>query len=277
MQPGGWHYNLLPFIDLNDLHQMGPTDTTPSGASRPQVVVQPFLCPSRHRFIAFPFSGGPYQNFPNPASVIGRSDYAGNAGSVFVDPGSLPSPGANIGSSNGPYNQSWNWAGVVGTLSSASSAACTGVICRATPVASAQVRDAYTYLIGERFIPMSEYNQSPSSVSCPGNDAGWDSGYDYNTVRWTGANYPNHASLGSATPFPPMQDLTVAKYATYSAAQQQQMTASFGSAHAAGFQVAFCDGNARLINYAISPTVHMQAGHRSDGEPTDESQFEANR
>ena len=33
--------------------------------------------------------------------------------------------------------------------------------------------------------------------------------------------------------------------------------------------MAFCDGMVRMINFSIDPTLHMQLGHRSDGEPTD--------
>lgn len=32
--------------------------------------------------------------------------------------------------------------------------------------------------------------------------------------------------------------------------------------------MAFCDGVVRMINYDINPTLHMQLGHRADGEPT---------
>ena len=32
--------------------------------------------------------------------------------------------------------------------------------------------------------------------------------------------------------------------------------------------MAFCDGPVKLISYDIDPTVHMQLGHRSDGQPT---------
>ena len=39
--------------------------------------------------------------------------------------------------------------------------------------------------------------------------------------------------------------------------------------------MAFCNGTVRRINYNIFPTIHMQLGHRSDGEPTDASWMEA--
>ncbi len=41
----------------------------------------------------------------------------------------------------------------------------------------------------------------------------------------------------------------------------------FGSAHPAGFNMAFCDGNVHLMNFSIDTTIHLHLGHRSDGLP----------
>jgi prepilin-type processing-associated H-X9-DG protein len=38
----------------------------------------------------------------------------------------------------------------------------------------------------------------------------------------------------------------------------------FGSAHAAGCNMAYCDGSVRFINYDIEGVVHFRSGHRSD-------------
>jgi prepilin-type N-terminal cleavage/methylation domain-containing protein len=204
LQPGGWHYSLLPFLDMNDLHDQQTT-------SPRQNAVAFFLCPTRHPRV---------QTFPYGSSVIGRSDYAANAGSIFVDPASTPS----VDNSN-------------------------GVIYRKSAVSEAQIKDgdSFTYLIGERFMTTAAYIQGPIE-----NDAGWDSGYDYNTIRWTGSS--------STTPLAPAQDQNI---------QVTNQTAMlFGSAHPAGFHMAFCDGAVRKMNYDISPTIHMQLGARNDGEPT---------
>ena len=63
-QPGGWHYNILPFIDQADLHDMGkgrrPDDTTkqfgPCGQARRsrETPVALFICPTRRKAQVFP-------------------------------------------------------------------------------------------------------------------------------------------------------------------------------------------------------------------------------
>ena len=35
--------------------------------------------------------------------------------------------------------------------------------------------------------------------------------------------------------------------------------------------MAFADGSVRLQSYNIDPVIHMELGHRADGEPADQS------
>jgi prepilin-type processing-associated H-X9-DG protein len=136
----------------------------------------------------------------------------------------------------------------------------------------AMIKDgaANTYLIGERYLDPNCYETG----TCCDNDQGWDQGFDWDTIRGTGKGYVNVASptstpaVGIGTPIPPSQDKR--GYSTNGGCSY-----NFGSAHDAGFNMAFCDGTVRKISYSIDPIVHMQLGHRSDGEPTDMSKLEA--
>jgi prepilin-type processing-associated H-X9-DG protein len=44
---------------------------------------------------------------------------------------------------------------------------------------------------------------------------------------------------------------------------------AFGSAHANGFYMAFCDGSVQFMDFGIDPAVHWYLGNRSDGQAID--------
>ncbi len=261
-QPGGWQYSILPFIDLVDLHDLDkglsqPGDTITSNAARfaagtriAQTVVPLFLCPSRSKVKAS------VDNYPNdffninPQKNIARSDYAANAGSSFTTvgcggkfPTSYPTPSA----------MAYDWTQSYGAINSITEPL-TGVIFRASALSLALVKDgaSFTYMIGERYLCPDAYNTGPYED----NDQGWDEGYDYNVIR--------------GTKFPPAQDHAGQCGAQNYSGQpspNQYMT-MFGSPHAAGFHMAFCDGSVRKMNFSIDPTLHQQLGNRADGQPT---------
>ena len=47
----------------------------------------------------------------------------------------------------------------------------------------------------------------------------------------------------------------------------------FGSAHANGFQMAFCDGSVQMMSYTIDPVIHGYLANRDDGQPIDGKKF----
>ena len=109
-QPGGWLYNILPYLELQTLHDLGINEGTlvvgestgyavfrAGFAQRVSTPVGIFICPTRRRVAAFPF---PFNNgyasdqtfFINVVTnascrltAVGRTDYAASGGDTSYD------------------------------------------------------------------------------------------------------------------------------------------------------------------------------------------------
>ena len=82
-QPGGWTYNILPYIEQQALHDLGSGQNIAGKmaafAQRGQVIQPLFYCPTRRKAIAYP--NPTYMDCnANPIYVAARTDYAANAG-----------------------------------------------------------------------------------------------------------------------------------------------------------------------------------------------------
>ena len=80
------------------------------------------------------------------------------------------------------------------------------------------------------------------------NDQGWDLGYDYDVNRWTNQQ--------------PRQDRP--GYVTNGGCD-----VIFGSAHAAGFHMVFCDGSVHTLDFSVDLETHRRLGNRKDKLPVD--------
>lgn len=87
-QPGGWVYNILPYLDNETLHDQGKgsSDKKAQAGLVMQTPLPVMNCPSRRAAAAYPYNGGSAANF-SPPSLVGKSDYAANAGTVDAAPG----------------------------------------------------------------------------------------------------------------------------------------------------------------------------------------------
>ena len=234
-QPGGWHYNILPYMDQESLHEMGAGDNRAEAGRRLEIPIAIFHCPTRRKVIAYPYThGSPYYNVDRPR-VIGRSDYAACAGDGYTNtywkgPGSLAEADGMSDDDWDAHPGSWNDA--------------TGVIFRLSEVQAAHILDgaSNTYLLGERYLTPDRYYDG---ILCA-NDQGWDLGYDYDVNRWTNEQ--------------PRQDQP--GYVTNGGCD-----VIFGSAHPAGFQVVFCDGSVHILDFSIDLEIHRRLGNRKDKLP----------
>jgi prepilin-type processing-associated H-X9-DG protein len=242
-QPGGWHYNILPFCEYKALHDLGKGAAQAvkrkQGLEQSKTTVSTFICPTRHPSASFLRNHPtPFVNIEDPMPrLIGKSDYAANAGSLYT-------AGVGDGNANYPPNPSFKWSNEPGSLYSTVERS-NGVIVRAGGLPLNKITDgtSKTYLIGERYLETQCY----LSNDCCDNDQGWDMGWDYDTNRGT-LEAPARDQAGSG-------DCSI----------------NFGSAHPGGFNMGFCDGNVRTMRYDIDPAVHKSLGARNDGKPTDNS------
>ena len=253
-QPGGWIYNVLPYIELGDLRQRGegmsmtPLKGTPRSAILAELSATPLsnlICPSRRQVKAYPATNPPRGDLfynADDSPVHGRNDYAGNAGDIGNrwDRGPDSFEAAN----------SYNW------LKLEYGREDTGVIYQRSMTKIGDIADgtSNTYLIGEKYICPDYYENGDDY----GDDSSLYEGLDVDTVRWGTAGFSASGISGLA----PMQDRPgVMNYEI------------FGSSHPNAWNVALCDGSVRSINYDIDLMTHQSLCNRKDGMVIDSSQL----
>ncbi|MEN6451045.1 MAG: DUF1559 domain-containing protein, partial [Thermoguttaceae bacterium] len=182
--------------------------------------------------------------------MVARTDYAANGGDVYTSPG-WPQPplwkSAPPGDGLGPASLAEG--GVGGSAKQRANAkktfdniakAATGVVYCGSAVNLADITDgaSATYLLGEKYIDPDFY----ATGEDPGDSKAALVGDSEDVSRWT--------------LLPPLGD-TPGYVAPW----------RFGSAHPSGFNMAFCDGAAKFVSYAIDPDVYRRLGNRSDEQP----------
>lgn len=241
-QPGGWAYNILPYMEQQALRSLGvgqaDTEKRKSLAVMMATPLSMFNCPTRRRSQAFTFSesysGSPFHNADTPATAA-RADYAGSGGDVFSgfmsDPSDLDAGDA--------------------TPSPSSTTSLNGIFWAKSQVIIAEVKDGLsnTLLFGEKYLSPDYY--------LTGEDGGDNQtiyqGNDTDIIRWT-------ISIDGG---PPMMQDTPGNGSIH----------IFGSAHSGGANFAFCDGSVHHLNYNINDVTFGYLGNRRDAQPLDSSTF----
>ncbi len=284
-QPGGWLYNVLPFIEQQPLHDLGvglgnPGGTTPpaknlANLERVSTVVSIFYCPTRRRATLCPLVPSTtdwpadLMNCTIAAStVFVRNDYAVNGGDRWTFSGygqDYSSPGWQDACpwwGGGPANLSQAMTSA-GQMTSGAKTTFTNVAGQATGVSYcgslirlSDITDgaSNTFLAGEKYINADFYTtgQDGSDNECAF------IGDDDDIIRFGGDGNP---ATSSYTPYPPMADTPGVGYD------------GFGSAHLAGVQMAFCDGSVHVLNFSIDFETYRRLCNRKDGLMVDGKKY----
>jgi prepilin-type N-terminal cleavage/methylation domain-containing protein/prepilin-type processing-associated H-X9-DG protein len=268
-QPGGWIYNIFPYMEQQTLHDLG-MDQGLSG-SRPgitQRVATPLAalyCPTRRKVMAYPCgaTGMTFQNCSPQPTVVGRSDYAGSGGDPPCDgawglfPGAPPQP-----------NDDATWISRSkrcndalypdGTHTQGSFATGDGIFYVRSMRKIADIKDgtASTYLAGEKYCNPDLYENGKD----PADDQAATMGWDWDIVRFSGRSCDGDPDWPITTP-------------TQDTPGDNTRQVCFGSAHAASVNMAMCDGSVQAISYSIDAAVHQRLGCINDGLPIDGKKF----
>jgi len=266
-QPGGWLYNILPFVDQPTLRKIGQgaDQSTKERLLGEQLVTTPLevlVCPSRRRASRYPFSEDDSdelpQNYTCPnGTAVAKNDYAACLGDLNLnadqpsgttDPPYIPVPeelGADLdpifdpnGPAKGPDKNdihNFQWWGPRGIR------IYTGICYQRSEVRHAHVRDgtSNTYMLGEKYLELGKYTAGNST----GDNENPYTGFNDDLLRTTNATVP------------PARDR-----------QGLERAYAFGSPHPAGFHMAFCDGSVRAIRHNVDTRLHMILGSRNNSE-----------
>ena len=259
-QPGGWAYNVLPYIEQGALRQLGQ-GLTPASApmtlqqaviQQMQTVIPIFNCPTRRGGGPFPLNGGTYYVGYGGNLEVGvastailqcaRTDYGANCGSQQSKDENSAGPatyqaGVNDIVANKTNNSSAGMGGGGPWRQDPSTGPWDGVIYVTSRVTMGMITRGTSNVIlcAERYIEAIHYTD--------GNDSG------DNEATYVGMDNDNCRDTGD----PPIHDSNIAAN-----------TFAFGSAHSNGLNVLFCDGGVRYITFDVDPNAWKLMGQRYD-------------
>ncbi len=232
-QPGGWVYNILPYIEEPSLHALGAgladAGKKQAAARRIETSLPIFSCPTRRAAIQYPAATFKYRNRMVNAEVpryVTRGDYAINVGHQGQNTFSIGGPTSiEVAETNFVWPDPEKY---------------TGVSFAHSKVSQQQVTDGMskTLLVGDKYLNSSLYE------TC--NDPS-DWGHVY-------GGFAEDAYRLAGVGFPMMRDQKDVSRLTI-----------FGSAHSRCHFV-FCDGSVHAVDYEMDVTIYESLASRNDGE-----------
>lgn len=231
-QPGGWIYNLLPYLEEQALHDRGAGLTEEEKRQTASSVIQTplavFHCSTRRPPQRYPNSEPITLRNADPTTLVARGDYAINIGDY----------GSNRVGNAGPETVS---DGDRADFPWPNEEVYTGVSFARSQIRARQVVDGTTttYLIGEKYLNAKNYES--------GRDPS-DGGNMYSGVA------PDQYRLANKLNVPKLDR------------PERSDDSTFGGPHPGGSHFVFCDGAVRTTHFEIDPETHRRLGNRKDGE-----------
>ena len=264
-QPGGWLYNILPYIEEQSLHDvgMGTTGTAREEAAlkRVQSPFEGMTCPSRRTANIFPNANSSftYIGSTNPVAYCSKTDYAANAGDMFngeptAGSSQLPPITADYAAAkNFAWNPLWQ-SRDPNTNAAITIDEGTGVVFTRSEVSFRRISDGTSkvYMVGEKYVSRDRYLDGEGKGD---NEPGF-AGANDDTLRVTAKTIGFNVALELGP--------------DGSGDKEAHDNAKFGSAHSSGFNMAMCDGSVDFVSFDIDPDMHRLIGNRSDGLVTTE-------
>jgi len=267
-QPGGWLYNILPYIEQTALHNLGKgaTGAARNAATRSRIEA-PFEgmnCPSRRLTNRYAYaSTGITFSYVDPFETCSKTDYAACAGDM-IQPEAFNPPPANTvydqalrltdwdGTDGSGYGANWlSTYGVSVGVPSAKGVA-TGVVFGRSEINLREIEDgtSNTYMVGEKYMSTDHYDDGLDEGD---NEPGF-SGNNADSLRTTAhiRELSRPLQLGPDQP----------------GSSENVGERMFGSAHTSGFNMANCDSSVHFISFDVDPQAHRARGNRSDGVAT---------
>jgi prepilin-type N-terminal cleavage/methylation domain-containing protein len=242
-QPGGWPYQLLPYLEETARRNAGRGQTGALSLAAAKEMIETaipgFYCPSRRAAIAYPYHhGAGFINSDRP-EVVGRSCYAANMGDLNWRK-----------NDEGPRSfeeaENYRWVHSEEVMSPRFGTGHTGIVFQRSEIAMRQITDgtSHTYLFGEKNIQPEHY-----TTGTVGNeDQSMYNGHDQDNLRLC---WISDAGKG-LVPFPDTPKIT--------------FTYAFGGPHPGSWIAVYCDGSVHTLSYSMDPFIHKWLGNRQDGE-----------
>lgn len=243
-QPGGWAYDIMPFMEHADIANLGQGLQPGPKRDRARLLahrtpIPPLGCPSKREMRAYPaplnslryMANNLQACTPNNCELV-RTDYIANTGTKRQEQPSGPPPGASI-----PPDQagdgSWN-----------------GVTYQVSELRLTQIEDgtSKTILVGEKYLDPNHYT---TGIIYTDNQHAWQ-GMDRSVNGYLEVFNPN-GSINRGNWGMPLQDRPGVDFIF-----------KFGGPHSQGWMAVFADAHVRLITYDTAPKVLWAFGSRKD-------------